>query len=204
MKATRVLKSMIVVLLLSAAAIVALVGIGCFGGGDESGTTTVSAAPQPGNGSGTLSPTDTTDSGGAQTDGLSTFNSKDPFIPQAQPATTRATTTPTTRATTSTRATTPTTRATTTTRSTTTTTRSTTTTTAPHQLKVTAFYSGPAITFTLDGISLSHLTVGSLVTGGWGSLEVMAIDVVSLTNTVTFRRDGSIDFMMQLNDTVQW
>jgi hypothetical protein len=196
MKTSRELKSMIAVILSMAAVMVALVGIGCAGGGGDTGSTTLSVVPLPG-GTGTLPSTGTTAAAAGTSNQLSTFNSKDPFIAQAKPVTT------TTKLTTTTLP-----KATTTTRSTTTTTRSTTTTTtAPHRLMVTAFYAGPTITFTLDGITFSHLTVGAVLTGLWGSVEIMAIqlaDALNPTNIVTFKRGISIDFTAVLNVPVQW
>lgn len=183
---------------------VGLVLAGCFGGGDKKST---AGQTQP-----TVAAKATTSLPqglvGAQAEELSTFRSKDPFVPQAVPVTTTSTTeftpTPTTSgnggATTTTayRPTTSTTRpgsgggATTTTQpgqTTTTVPASTTTTTAPHlhTLKVLAVGDvggAPAVTFKVDSGVYKDKRVGDVVSSSWGQIKVMDISTSSKVVTL--------------------
>ena len=177
----------------------ALPVLGCFGGGDEPTVTTMSLAVNEE----TIPVATTTSvvgdiSAQVANEDLSTFKSKDPFIPQALltttttkvPATTTtkaATTTTTTKAgatTTTTRATTTTTRATTTTTqpSTTTTQPTTTTTMSPYLhtmtvLSIANVGGSPAVTFRVDSMTYTSKFVGNVVSTTWGEVQVLAVDV---------------------------
>jgi hypothetical protein len=129
----QVFRSSLVAVLLAAAMGLSL--LGCFGGGQESPVTTRRVVESEANIPATDIPTTVlvVDSGPVANEDLSTFKSKDPFIPQAVATTTTAAPTTTTKVvtTTTTKAgTTTTTRAgtTTTTKAPTTTTKATTTT----------------------------------------------------------------------------
>jgi hypothetical protein len=189
MKANRDFRSMLVTLLLVAAVVVAVVAIGCFGGGDDTSGT-----------GGTLSGATTgTAAGGttvtASVDPLSSFRSKNPFLAQAQATTTIVATTVSHATTTVSHATT--------TRSTV---KLTTTTTAPHRLTVTAFPGGGLVTFTLDGTTLSGFGVGTAVfQGSWGAIQIMSVDDSIAPFTATFRRIGySPDIVLPLNGYRTW
>jgi len=200
--------SMIVALLLMLA--LCLVGVGCFGGGDDetSGATRTTRAGAP---AGTeVSPSDSLIT--AQAEELSTFRPKDPFIPQAVAVTTTTAVGPTsttqpgggggstsTTSSTAYRPTTSTTRpggggggATTTTRpgsTTTTAPQPTTTTTAPHPhtLKVLAIGEvgvAPAVTFKVDSGVYKDRRVGDVVSSRWGQIKVMDISTSSKVVTL--------------------
>ena len=177
-----------------------LVAGGCFGGGDDEGTTESSAVVGPSGGGSVVS---TTSPGGVAVDPnaeLSTFRSKDPFIPQALPVTT-ATTKPTTPGG-STGGTTATTRPVNpttvtipggggggTSSSTTTSSTSSTTTTAPHvhTLKVLAAAqvgSAAAVTFQVDGSVYKDRRVGDVVSTSWGQIKVLDINTSSKVVTL--------------------
>ncbi len=175
MKVRGNLRSMLTALLLLAAVTVSVVALGCFGGGDEDNAgngTTVSGGGTDGG--------QTSTSLVASVDPLSSFKSKDPFIPQAQLTSTTARIVVTTVS-----------------RVTTTTVR--TTTTAPHRLTVSAFPGDGTVSFSLDGLSLTGFGAGAaLFTGGWGSIQILSINDTVQPFTATFRRNNSIDFTLRL------
>ena len=185
-----------------------LVGVGCFGGGDEtSGPTRTTRAGAADNTEVSVSESLIT----AQAEELSTFRPKDPFIPQAIAVTTTTVMAPTsttqggggggstsTTSSTAYRPTTSTTRpgggggATTTTRpgsTTTTIPAPTTTTTAPHlhTLKVLAIGEvggAPAVTFKVDSGVYKDRRVGDVVSSSWGQIKVMDISTSSKVVTL--------------------
>lgn len=159
--------------------------VGCSDGGDATDTT---AAPGGATG-GTLTPLATTTTLSVSMDGLSSFKSKDPFVPQAQVTTTTAppTTTPTTAA--------PTTTAPPTT---------STTVVETHELQVTAFWPDETISISLDDFNFSKLPEGVVLDGDWGAIEVTTINNVVAPYTVTFTRNGSVVFTLELNETQTW
>jgi hypothetical protein len=181
MKRNRDLTSMLATLLLATAVIVALLAIGCFGGGEQgtgaTGTTGLSDAP--------VDSVASSSTVVAMLDPLSSFKSKDPFIPQAQVTTTSAPPVTTIR---------------------TTTTRATTVTTVPHKLQVTALPAGGAtVSFTLDGNNLTGFGAGpALFTGPWGSIQIVSINGTTAPFTATFRRNGSISFTLQSGQSKTW
>ncbi len=166
--------------------------LGCFGGGDKPTVTTMSQAP---NEQTIPVATTTTVAGDGSTpvtnEDLSTFKSKDPFIPQAvaTTTTTKAATTTTSHATTTTTThatTTTTTHATTTTttHATTTTTHATTTTTTTspylHTMTVVSIANvggSPAVTFRVDSSTYTSKFVSDVVSTTWGQVQVLAVDV---------------------------
>jgi hypothetical protein len=187
MKGSRDLRSIVVVLLLVAAVTVAVVALGCFGGGQNNpGTTQVTGGNggAVGNGDGSTTMV-------AATNQLSSFKSKDPFIPQAQATTTIAPASTTIRSTTS---------------SSTPTTRVTTSTTAPHRLQVTAIpASGDTVSFTLDGYNLTGFGAGpALFNGPWGSIQIVSINDTVAPYTASFRLNGSIDFTLRSGQSRTW
>jgi hypothetical protein len=182
MKASGDVRSRIVALLLVAVVTVALVAIGCFGGGGDSSTTTLGGVET------TVVGADGGTTLVATVDQLSSFKSKDPFIPQAQLTTTTATTLGPVKTTT--------TRATTTTRS--------TTTTVVHQIKVTAFPGGGTVSFTLDGVILTGFGAGpALFTGGWGTIQITGVNDTLAPYTATFKRNGSTDITLLVNQSLR-
>jgi hypothetical protein len=185
MKGKQDLRSMLVALLLVAAVTVALVAIGCFGGGDDTAPTTAPGGAVTGNVT-TVGATTTTP-GAASVDPLSSFKSKNPFLAQAQATTTIA-------------------RATTSSVSTTNSTARVTTTTAPHRLTVTAFPGSGLVTFTLDGTTLSGFGAGPAVfSGTWGSIQIIAVNDTVAPFTATFRRIGfTPDIILPLNGYRIW
>ena len=185
MKTNRDFRSMMVVLLLVMAVTVALVAMGCFGGG--AGTLPTSGSISGGTASGGTSASvgiSTTVS--TSTDPLSSFKSKNPFLAQAQATTTIV--------------------ATTVVKVTTTTTAHVTTTTAPHRLTVIGFPGGALVTFTLDGTTLTGFGAGPAVfQGSWGSIQIIAVNDTILPYTATFRRVGyTPDLVLPLNGYRTW
>lgn len=182
----QVFRSSVTAALLVAA--LALLLLGCFGSGEEPAVTTLSMPATDG----TLAVTTTTAAGdGSATTtnaDLSTFKSKDPFIPQAVATTIKETTT-TVKATTTSKVTTTTIKlttttkaTTTTTKATTTTTKATTTTTSPYLhtmtvLSIANVGGSPAVTFKVDGITYTSKLVGAVVSTTWGEFQVLAVDV---------------------------
>jgi hypothetical protein len=173
----------------------ALVLVGCFGGGDDGATngsgTTVRVSQS--RTTTTVSPEGTEGLTSAEIDALSTFRSKDPFIPQAlTPSTTEGTssnttirpgTTSTTRSGGSTGTTKP--------SGGTTTTKPTvsTTTTAPHVhtlkiLSVAAVGSSPAVTFQVDSSVYKDKRVGDVVSTSWGQIKVLDLSTSSKVATL--------------------
>jgi hypothetical protein len=170
----------------------AVLSVGCFGSGGEPAVTTVSIAANEG--TVPASTTTTTvwadESTPVTNEDLSTFKSKDPFIPQAVATTTTVAPTTTSKVTTTTKATTTTTKAgttttkatTTTTKATTTTTKATTTTTSPfvHTMTVVSIADvggSPAVTFRVDASTYTNRLVGDVVSTTWGDVQVLAVDV---------------------------
>jgi hypothetical protein len=183
MKPSRDMRSMIVALLLVAVVAVALVAIGCFGAGSDSSVTTIMG------GDGTVGNAGSGTTLVASVDPLSSFKSKDPFIPQAQLTSTTGTTLSS--------GTTATTRATTTTRS--------TTTTVWHRLLVTAFPPDGTVSFTLDGLTLTGFgPSAALFTGSWGSIQIVSVNSSVAPYTASFKRNGIYDFTLELNKTQYW
>lgn len=197
MKATKV-RALLVGVLLAAGLSVAV--LACSGGDDKPTSTAVTV---PSSGGGKTTTTEAGENGTDSTvepDELSTFENKDPFIPQAVPvsssssstssslppttSTTKATTT-TIKVTTTTKATTTTTTVVTTTSSTTTsstTTSSTTTTTTTYLhtldvLSIGTVGSTPVVTFQVDSLTYTNKVVGDVVSTTWGDMQVLAIDV---------------------------
>lgn len=162
--------------------------IACSGGGDGPTTTTVAGA-DTGVTTGTLVPSGTTTSEGMSIDPLSSFQSKDPFIQQAQVTTTTAAP------------------VTTVALVTTTTVRLTTTTTAPHRLQVTDIpLAGGVVSFTLDSASYTGFPAGpALFIGPWGSIQIISVNDSSEPYTATFRRTGySPDIVLAINAYRTW
>ncbi|MBN1321806.1 MAG: hypothetical protein JXA87_13315 [Thermoleophilia bacterium] len=204
---SRPYRSMMVALLLVMA--LGLGGMGCFGGdGDTTSGTTRTTRATVGDDTGASLPEGLTT---AQAEELSTFRSKDPFIPQAVAVTTTTAVIPTsttqtggggggtvTTATTAYRPTTSTTRpgggggVTTTTKpgsTATTVPAPTTTTTAPHlhTLRVLAIGDvggAPAVTFKVDSGVYKDRRVGDVVSSSWGQIKVMDISTSSKVVTL--------------------
>jgi hypothetical protein len=185
MKANRDFRSMLVSLLLVAAVTVALLAIGCFGGGGDNSGTGATIGTSSGGGATTAGAASTTTATGSA-DSLSSFKSKNPFLAQAQATTTIVVTTVV--------------------KVTTTTTAHVTTTTAPHRLTVTAFPGGALVTFTLDGTTLSGFGAGTAVfQGAWGSIQIIAVNDTIAPYTATFRRIGyTPDIVLPLNGYRTW
>lgn len=181
-------------------------GVGCFGGGDDETTTGGQARPSGDVTSATSLPEGLTT---AQAEELSTFRSKDPFIPQGIVVTTTVNPTPSTTPTTTpgggsggtttttkyvptTNTTKPGGGGTTTTKPGSTTTTApapTTTTTAPHlhTLKVLAVGDvggAPAVTFKVDSGVYKDRRVGDVVSTSWGQIKVMDISTSSKVVTL--------------------
>jgi hypothetical protein len=173
------IRPLLIVVLVGALVTALLMVVGCFGGEDE--------------GSGS---TDTTGSGGpvdtvseetttlvAVVDPLSSFKSKDPFIPQAQVTTTTAA--PTTTGFTTTTA--------------------GVTTTLPHTLRVTAFPGGGTVSFTIDSVTFTGITPSTgLFIGGWGTIQLMSVNDTVAPYSAAFKRASSIDFTLYLNQSRTW
>jgi NADH:ubiquinone oxidoreductase subunit 6 (subunit J) len=173
----------------SVAAVVLIVGMalllaGCFGSGGEPVVTTASIAAYEGTLPVTTTTTTVWEEGSllVTNEDLSTFKSKDPFIPQAVVIVT--TTTTTAAVTTTTKAVTTTTKAvTTTTKAVTTTTKAvTTTTTSPYLhtmtvLSVADVGGSPAVTFIVDSLTYTNEAEGNVVSTTWGEVQVLALDV---------------------------
>jgi hypothetical protein len=176
MKGSRELRRVAVVLLAISAAVVPVVAVACSGGGGDV-PATLSTAPAGGVGA-TLAPVVTETTLVASGDALSSFQSKDPFILQAQLTTTTAAPTTTARPTT--------------------TTSIRTTATAPHRLQVTSL--APTFSFTLDGLTFSNQVVGSILSGGWGTLRVTQLTATA----ATFSRNEASFYELKLNDYVTW
>jgi hypothetical protein len=213
MKAQAFRSSIATVLLVAA---MALSLLGCFGGGDEPTVTTMSVAVNE-----DTIPASTTTSVVVEgttpvtNEDLSTFKSKDPFIPQAIATTTTARATTTTKlvttttkgATTTTKAVTTTTRATTTTtttRPTTTTTSSTTTTTSPyvHTLTVVSIANvggSPAVTLRVDDTTYTNKLVGDVISTTWGQVQVLVVDVSGQVATL---QHGSETVTLAVGDSI--
>jgi hypothetical protein len=198
MKNSKDMRSMIVVMLLIAAVAAALVGIGCFGGGDDSPATTTAGGVTSDETTATISPAET----GvvvADVNDLSTFGKKDPFVPQAQPTTTRSTTT--TSSTSTTLRTTTSSGGTGSTASTSS--SSTTPTTNPRWLSLDAIRTGPTrVNYTVANQLQMSQIVGDVVLLAEGRFEVIAIDAVA--GTATFRRDTNPDFTLWVGDRETW
>jgi len=157
----------------------------------------------------------TTTSVPTEVEALSTFKSKDPFIPQALPPTTTTTTlaatTTTTLIGTSTTSTTSFSGSTTTTAqgSTTTTTQATTTTTAPHGtnnqlhslkiLSISTVNGSPVVTFQVDSTVYSDLHKGDTVSTSFGQIKVLDINASSQTVTLL---QGSETELLSVGQTV--
>lgn len=176
MKAKTDMRSILVGTVLCAVLVFAVLAVGCFGG-DEGDSTTTST---PGDSAGTLVTAVVGTTIVADVNALSSFNSKDPFIPQAQATTTTAA--PVTSAA-------PTTSSTTTTTAAPTTTSSTTTTTEAMVLLVLGITDDDTVSFQLAGITFYGVMVDSHYAGPWGSILVDEIDydvAEPANSTVTF------------------
>jgi hypothetical protein len=199
--------------------------LGCFGSGDEPTVTTMSVAANEQ----TIPVATTTTvvgegSAPVTNEDLSTFKSKDPFIPQAvvttttikattttkpgTTTTTKAGTTTTTHATTTTttHATTTTTPSTTTTTlATTTTTHATTTTTAPYRRSmrldsIDGSVGSPAVTITVEGVTRTNMRVGDPpVPTPWGEWKVV---VINFTGEWATFLHGSESVTVRLKQTI--
>lgn len=182
MKTSSNMRSLVVMVILAGAIAFTLIAVGCFGGGDEpdEATTTVVAGDGSG-GTGVTGDTTTV----ASIDPLSSFKSKDPFIPQAIATTTLA---PPTTATT---VFVPTTQA--------------VTTTAPHRLTVTAFPGGGYVAFTIDSDIFTSFEAGpALLSGAWGTIQILSVDDGAAPFSATFRRNGTVDFTLELGESRIW
>jgi hypothetical protein len=175
---------------------------GCFGGGDESSTATTRAVAPSGGGSGSA----TTPAVSVTVDPnaeLSTFRSKDPFIPQALPATTTTTKAAAAGGSSGSTATTskpvnPTTITVPSgggaggggsTSSTSTPSTSSTSTTAPHIhslriLAATQVGGAAAVTFQVDGSVYKDRRVGDVVSTSWGQIKVLDVNTASKVVTL--------------------
>ena len=184
--------------------------VGCMGGASSTTTQSLLTLPL------TISSTgaSTTTSVPTEVEALSTFKSKDPFIPQALPPTTTTTTLATTTTTligTSTTSTTSFSGSTTTTAqgSTTTTTQATTTTTAPHGtnnqlhslkiLSISTVNGSPVVTFQVDSTVYSDLHKGDTVSTSFGQIKVLDINASSQTVTLL---QGSETELLSVGQTV--
>jgi hypothetical protein len=225
MKAQVFRSSIAAVLLVTA---MALLLLGCFGGGEEPTVTTMSvAANEDTIPAATTTIVELEGTTPVTNEDLSTFNSKDPFIPQAiattttaRPTTTtklvttttKAVTTTTKAVTTTTKAPTTTTRATTTTTSstttttssTTTTTNSTTTTSSPyvHTLTVVSIANvggSPAVTLRVDGTTYANKIVGDVMSTTWGQVQVLVVDVSGQVATL---QHGSETITLAVGDSI--
>ena len=206
----RVVTSVIVAIILALA--VGCVLAGCMGGGSATTTLSLITLPATTPTSGASSVTSTTSVEAA----LSTFKSKDPFIPQAiPPTTTTVTTASTTTTTTSSSSSTSTTiysgSTTTTTAhgSTTTTTQATTTTTAPHGtnnelhslkiLSISTINGSPVVTFQVDSTVYSDVQKGDTVSTSFGQIKVLDINTSSQTVTLLH---GSETELLSVGQTI--
>lgn len=186
--------------------------VGCMGGASSTTTQSLVTLPltTPSTGASTTTSVPT------EVEALSTFKSKDPFIPQALPPTTTtttlATTTTTTSIGTSTTTTTPVSGSTTTTAqggTTTTTTQATTTTTAPHGtnnqlhslkiLSISTVNGSPVVTFQVDSTVYSDLHKGDTVSTSFGQIKVLDINASSQTVTLL---QGSETELLSVGQTV--
>lgn len=182
MKSNTNLRSMLVVVMLVGALAFTVVAVGCFGGDDDAGD--VSGTITTATGIGATSTSDTT-TVVAGFDPLSSFKSKDPFIPQAQATTTLAppSTTPTTLPPTTIGV----------------------TTTAPHKLTVTAFPGGGFVAFTINNDSFTSFEAGpALLAGAWGTIQILSVDDGGAPFSATFRRNGTVDFTLELGESKIW
>jgi hypothetical protein len=198
-------RSVMVVIVLVAALSVSVTG--CFGFGGDSATTKTTRATDSSGGSSHATTTLPGDTVVAENDELSTFRSKDPFVPQAQPATTAGIPEEGTTVSTSggssggtvstiSKPNIPSTVTTissggpgTTTVSTTPTPTSSTTTTAPrvHTLRVLSASQvggAAAVTFQVDGSVYRDKRVGDVVSTSWGQIKVVDINTSSRVVTL--------------------
>jgi hypothetical protein len=125
----------------------------------------------------------------AQSDALSTFNSKDPFIPQALPVSTTVSTPPTSNNTSTTYYTTTSYYNTTSTSHTTTTAHATTTTTVAHLhtlkiLSISTVSGTPVVTFKVDSTTYKDKRTGDVVSTTWGQVAVVEITTSSKVVTL--------------------
>ena len=172
-----------VLALLGAAIVAVLMTVGCFGGDDDADST--DATSGDGVDVSVTMPEETTTV--AVIDPLSSFSSKDPFIPQAQ-ATTTVTQAPVTTVIT-----------------TTSTTEAPTTTTVVHRLRVTAFPGGGAASFSIDDVTFTGITPSSgLFIGPWGTVQLVSVNDTTAPFSAAFQRANSIDFTLYLNQTKTW
>jgi len=185
--------------------------VGCMGGASSTTTQSLLTLPLTTSSTGAS----TTTSVPTEVEALSTFKSKDPFIPQALPPTTTTTTlaatTTTTLSGTSTTSTTSFSGSTTTTAqgSTTTTTQATTTTTAPHGtnnqlhslkiLSISTVNGSPVVTFQVDSTVYSDLHKGDTVSTSFGQIKVLDINASSQTVTLL---QGSETELLSVGQTV--
>jgi hypothetical protein len=176
----------------------ALLAAGCFGGGDDGVTTAVSLKVSPQSQTTTLS-TAPMSAMVSPADAYSTFRSKDPFIQQALPPSTTATTSGETAPTSTVSSTT----TSTTAPSTTSTSGSTTTTSFfIHLLQVLSVGTvdeAPAVTFQVDNSVYQNARVGDVISTSWGQVTVVAIDVES---EVTTLRHGSETLVLVVGQIV--
>lgn len=157
--------------------VLAMMCSACSSGGGDTDTTAPAVASAGGSSIGTT----TTRS----IDGLSSFKSKDPFELQALATTTSST---------------PTTVATTVPTTTPTTVPSTTSTTVVHSLQLVGLPGDGTLDIILDGLNLSNLTEGAVLNGDWGSIVVFLVEPTQ----VTFRRDGSVDYVLIVDAFATW
>jgi len=170
-----------IVALLSAVVVVILMAVGCFGGGDESSTGAEGTVPD--SGASVSSVVEETTTVVAVIDPLSSFKSKDPFIPQAQVTTTTAA--PTTTAYT--------------------TTTLAVTTTIPHRLRVTAFPGSGNVSFSIDNVTFTGIAPSDgLFIGPWGTVQLVSVNDTTPPFSAAFKRANSIDFTLYLNQTKTW
>jgi hypothetical protein len=161
----------------------------CGGGGDVTQTTLSLVTTET-----TLLPTspssaDGSGDGASEADALSTFKSKDPFIPQALPVSTTVTTTPTSNNTSTTYYTTTSYYNTTSTSHTTTTAHATTTTTVAHLhtlkiLSISTVSGTPVVTFKVDSTTYKDKRTGDVVSTTWGQVAVVEITTSSKVVTL--------------------
>lgn len=183
-----------------AATATVVMAVGCFGGGDADSGSQGGTLPDTGSNGGTVAEVTTTTLV-AVIDPLSSFKSKDPFIPQAQVTTTAAppsTLPPTTAPPTTLPPTTapPTTAA-------------PTTTIAPG-LKVLGFNIGnTAVTFSVNGYTIVHrggVDDDNVYVGTWGKLKVLEVNFDDPTAPwATFLRDDKYKYEeLGLGETRTW
>lgn len=180
-------RSLLVFVILAGAVVFTLVAVGCFGGGDDAGDAT--ATTSAGGASATTTVVEST-TAVASMDPLSSFKSKDPFIPQAQLTTTTA---PPTTATTIF-----------------VTTSQVVTTTQPFKLTVSAFPGGGYVAFTIgndvktDTFTSFQAGPALLISEDWGTIRILSVDdAVAGSEKATFVHNGVTEFKLGLGEKKQ-